>query len=192
MERDWLHTVFNFDLDTWKIKLSPNVAVDWLSLPILEAPSSDLGPETGFPFWGFSWFSSDISWPYPKPVSHGLITLKLTTVRQKHQDDGAQSRDVQELSLAPQMSHLNRLVKRALITLRIHAPNSDSLGACYSFLCDAVASRRQRAWIWLSVTLRPVIWYILTDVSEIETASIIRENCMLSQHTFSRFYSVHT
>jgi hypothetical protein len=44
----------------WLIALPPNVVVEWLALllRIREVPRSNLGPETGYPNWGFSWFSS--------------------------------------------------------------------------------------------------------------------------------------
>jgi hypothetical protein len=38
----------------------PNVVVEWftLLLRVQEVPGSNLDPETGYPDWGFSWFSS--------------------------------------------------------------------------------------------------------------------------------------
>jgi hypothetical protein len=40
--------------------LQPNVVVEWLTLllGIQEVPGSNLGPETGYPYWGFSWLFS--------------------------------------------------------------------------------------------------------------------------------------
>jgi hypothetical protein len=44
----------------FSIMHTPNVVVKWLALPfrIREVPGSNLCPETGYPDWDFSWFSS--------------------------------------------------------------------------------------------------------------------------------------
>jgi hypothetical protein len=50
-----LSVLYNSDMTCG---LRPNVVVEWLtSLRIWKVPESNLGPENGYPEWGFSWFS---------------------------------------------------------------------------------------------------------------------------------------
>jgi hypothetical protein len=53
----------------------PNIAVEWLThlFRIREVPGSNLGPDTGYPDWGFSWFSSvlpGICWDNTLKLDH--------------------------------------------------------------------------------------------------------------------------
>jgi hypothetical protein len=49
-----------FSLRTEEKRNLTNVVVEWWTLPLLipEVPGLNFGPETGYPYWAFSWLSS--------------------------------------------------------------------------------------------------------------------------------------
>jgi hypothetical protein len=55
-----MFSVTNVFILVFSIVFVPNVVVEWLTLllRIWEVLGSNLGPETGYPDLGFSWFSS--------------------------------------------------------------------------------------------------------------------------------------
>lgn len=124
--------------------------------------------------WKLSLQPPSYLWTPPRPTSHEHITLHLTAARHKHQYDGTLARDVRELPLAPQISHLkNTRIKQWRWDCRLSRQ-------CVRILLSSWMQRRVCGRHWPTF-----------QGHVIPNASIITENCVLSWHVV-RFYSVPT